>query len=91
MRNNRLEYTEDERRNTGKWSVIAGTFCTIYDSMPLGGCFRVHRASANCYEFYFQAEDEQTARDRKRQGRPSWTAQAWRKDAISTCSDVPSV
>ena len=35
---------------TGRWSVVADTFCTIYDGSKTGGCFRVRRVSANCYE-----------------------------------------
>lgn len=89
--NRRLEYVEGERRETGKWSVVAGTFCTIYDNEAGGGCFRVHRSSSNCYEFYFLARDEQTAQTLERQGRSSWTARAWRRDAASTCEEQASV
>ena len=87
----RLNYDEGSRHITGHWSVINGTFCTIYDSEASGGCFRVHRISANCYEFYFQSRDEAEAADPKRDRRPSWTAQAWRTNALSTCAQRPTV
>lgn len=86
----RIDYRETARHLTGKWSVVANTFCTIYDTSPTGGCFRVHQASANCFEFYFIARDEREAAapDPKR---PSWTARGWRKDLPSTCVQAPSV
>ncbi len=87
----RLEYREGARTETGYWRVVSGTFCTIYDGMPSGGCFRVHRLSVNCFEFYFQARDEDAAADIRRRGKPSWTARAWRTDQLSTCEDRPTV
>ena len=42
----------------GHWSVASGTFCTIYDDDPTGGCFRVQKTGANCFEFYFVARTE---------------------------------
>jgi len=92
--NKRLNYIEDQRAHTGKWSVAAGAFCTIYDSKLTGGCFRIHRSSSNCYEFYFHARDEQTAQSLKNpQGNrgASWTARAWNKRSSSTCNEQPSV
>jgi hypothetical protein len=85
-----IDYREPNRRMIGTWSVVADTFCTIYSTMPTGGCFRVTRTSVNCYEFYFQArtEAEAAAPDR---GRPSWTARAWRKDRPSSCAEAPTV
>lgn len=68
-----LEYMEDGVLLKGRWSVTAGTLCTIYDTDPTGGCFRVLSSGSNCYEFYFVARDEDQARALKDDA-PSWTA-----------------
>lgn len=79
-----LRYRDELRASNGHWSVTAGTFCTIYDEDSTGGCFRVHREGANCYEFYFVARTEEKA---KEPGTPSWTARAWHTGEKSTCVD----
>lgn len=88
-----LAYTEHEphRLLTGTWSVVRGLFCTIYDSAGTGGCFRVHRVSANCFEFYFETRTEEEARDMIAPRPRSWTARAWRIDQPPTCDADPSV
>lgn len=85
----RIRYIERNRNMVGRWLVRAGTFCTIYDTSPTGGCYRVTRRGANCFEFYFVARDEGQAE--REPGRPSWTAQAWIKGPIATCKDEPIV
>lgn len=88
----RLKYVEAMRNRVqhGNWSIVSGTFCTIYDIRPTGGCFRVRRQSANCYEFYFQARTKKEARN-PGPGRPTWTARGWRKGEPSTCNERPAV
>ena len=88
----RLKYTEEFRKRTqrGHWSIVSGTFCTIYDARPTGGCFRVRRHSHNCFEFYAQASTEAEAR-KPNLGHPAWTARAWRKGEPSTCHEKPVV
>ncbi|WP_273890627.1 hypothetical protein, partial [Serratia marcescens] len=48
-----ISYQERNVDYRGHWSLQAGTFCTIYDSDPTGGCYQVKQVSDNCYEFYF--------------------------------------
>lgn len=84
----RLHYRDDNRASAGHWSVTAGTFCTIYDEDPTGGCYRVHREGANCYEFFFVARTENQA---STPGTPSWTARAWISGEKSTCVDGADV
>jgi hypothetical protein len=86
----RIEYTEAMRKMTGQWSVVNGQFCTIYDVAATGGCFRVVRLGDNCFEFYFQSRDEQKAAEPD-PGKPSWTAQGWRKGEQPTCKLQPAV
>ena len=86
----RIDYREAGRHLIGKWSVVGNTFCTIYDTSPTGGCYRVTRTGDNCFEFYFIARDEREA-VRPDPGRPSWTARGWRRDQRSTCAEAPTV
>lgn len=85
----RLEYRERDRETRGRWSVEAGSFCTIYDMDTSGGCYRVKRVGRNCFEFYFVARTEQQARQDP--NRPSWTARGWMKSEAATCADGASV
>lgn len=85
-----LEYSEGPREVSGHWSVVSGTFCTIYENDPTGGCFRVARVGANCFEFYFVTRSEEEAKAREF-GKPGWTARGWVKGRQSTCRDEPIV
>jgi hypothetical protein len=84
----RIEYREHGLTHRGRWSVEAGTFCTIYDTDPTGGCYRVRQVGGNCFEFYFVARTEAEA---LRPGVPSWTARAWLKGSPSSCKDGATV
>jgi hypothetical protein len=86
----RIDYVEAKRQMVGHWSVVNAQFCTIYDSSPTGGCFRVARLGPNCFEFYFQTRDEKQAAEPD-PGTPSWTARGWRKGEKATCNEQPVV
>lgn len=84
----RLDYREPVRHMMGRWSVVSGNFCTLYDAGAGGGCFRVVQTSANCYEFYIAAfTEEEAAEDPQPLG---WTARGWRQGERSTCEGVPT-
>jgi hypothetical protein len=85
-----IEYRERSRQYAGHWSVQAGTFCTIYQSDPTGGCYRVRQVSENCYEFYYVARTEFDAANDVTI-RPSWTARAAVADRPATCDERPAV
>lgn len=84
-----VRYSDARRASSGKWSVGAGTFCTIYDDDPAGGCYRVRKASENCFEFHFVARTEDQAS--KAPGKPAWTARGWIANQPKTCVDGESV
>jgi hypothetical protein len=84
-----VAYKDRQRLSAGRWSLQADSFCTIYDDDPAGGCFRVHKESANCFEFYFVAHSELQARDWPSE--PNWTARAWIRDQPSTCREGAAV
>lgn len=78
----RVVYRDQFRRVTGRWSVHANSFCTIYQGDASGGCYSVRQLSENCFEFYFISQSES---ERQRPGDPTWTAQAWISENPSTC------
>lgn len=84
-----LEYREAAMVIGGKWSVEAGTFCTIYDNDPSGGCYRVKKVGGNCYEFFFVARTEQQARAEPKH--PSWTARGSVVGKPGICSEQHNV
>ncbi len=91
MATGKLDYREAGGRTlNGHWSVVSGTWCTIYTVSNTGGCFKVKRVSANCYEFHFQTRTEEEARQPE-PGVPSWTARAWLVGPQPTCSEAPVV
>jgi hypothetical protein len=85
-----ISYRDPRKAMTGRWSVINSAFCTLYDGVITGGCFKVIRHSQNCYEFYFVAGSEAEAA-RPDRGRPSWTARGWNKALPPTCDEKPVV
>jgi hypothetical protein len=84
----RVDYRDDLKATGGRWSITDGTFCTIYDNDPTGGCFRVLRSGPNCFEFYFVARTEEEARQPRS---PDWTARGWLTGESSTCTEGQNV
>jgi hypothetical protein len=84
-----LEYREKGVLFGGRWSIEAGTFCTIYDRDQSGGCFRVARVARNCYEFYFVARTEADAARRPKQ--PHWTARGSVEGEGAACAEELAV
>lgn len=85
-----IDYSEQAVAYHGHWSLQAGSFCTIYQTDPTGGCFQVRAVSSNCYEFYFVTRTEAQAAEGDI-GRPAWTARAAVSDRDATCEDKPAV
>lgn len=81
----RIEYQERGNIVRGRWSLESGTFCTIYDVDPTGGCYRVKKVKANCFEFYFVARTQQQAREDQRD--PSWTARGSVSGRPGSCAE----
>jgi hypothetical protein len=85
-----IAYTEGGITIGGHWSVTEGTFCTIYDTNPTGGCYRVARVGPNCFEFYFVTRTEEAAPGPE-DGKPSWTARGSISGEASACHDGANV
>jgi hypothetical protein len=86
----RIEYFDNGATLGGRWSIQAGTLCTIYDTDPAGGCFRVSRSGTNCFEFYFVARTEDAAPG-PQGSQPSWTARGSVSGEPNTCHDGANV
>lgn len=86
----RVDYLEKGQTIGGHWSVTAGTLCTIYDTDSTGGCFRVVKASDNCFEFYFVTRTEEAAPG-PATARPAWTARGAVWGEPSACRESASV
>jgi hypothetical protein len=86
----RLAYSESGRTIVGRWSITAGTLCTIYDTDPTGGCFRVSRVSENCFVFYFVARAEEAV-PRAETSDLYWVARGSISGEAATCPDGASV
>ena len=84
-----IAYSDPRKAMTGRWSVVNRSFCTLYEGATTGGCFKVTRHSANCYEFYFLTGTEREAA-KDNPGLPSWTARGWDKSKPATCDEKPS-
>lgn len=85
-----LQYSEDGLTLTGRWSVRSGTLCTIYDTDPTGGCFRVTAPSHNCLEFYFVTRTEATAPGSP-DTKPDWTARGAVEGKAEACAESADV
>lgn len=86
----RLAYAESAAAIGGRWSVTAGTLCTIYEIDPTGGCFRVAQVSENCFEFYFASRTEAAAPGHDGD-RLSWTARGSIRGLPSRCAEGADV
>ena len=90
LKDGRITYRDTLKQMTGRWSVVEKSFCTIYDGFVSGGCFKVTRHSANCYEFYFLAPSEVAVAGAEPEN-ARWTARGWNKDKAATCDEKPAV
>lgn len=86
----RVEYAGHGLTIGGHWSVTAGTLCTIYETDPSGGCFRVAKVAENCFEFFFVSRTEQAAPGPE-DAHPAWTARGSIRGADATCPDRADV
>ena len=85
----RLSYNDTNRTSEGNWSIQTGTLCTIYDTDPSGGCFRVKKVGGNCFEFFFVARTVDKAHSDP--VRPSWTARGSVAGQPGKCADEQTV
>jgi hypothetical protein len=84
------DYREGAKHWQGQWWIAGREFCFSYPPPGTGGCFRVVRASANCFELY-----DFSGAAGQREDPPwldtLWNGRMWQSDRPTTCEDRPSV
>lgn len=75
-----LRYREANIDVDGYWTLADGVFCTLYSRQLGGGCWRVLRVSANCFEFYGASRGPGRSNTDT-----AWTAQGWKTKEAPTC------
>jgi hypothetical protein len=78
-----LTYSDVRGPATGQWFVRNDLFCTFYENMQ-GGCFRVERLGANCFDFFYASSLPDGATGET----AHYTARGAATDARSTCPDL---
>lgn len=82
------DYREGENRREGRWWMRGDDFCFRYQLPTSGGCFRVVRLGANCYELYALNPGQETVPGP--QTGANWNGRMWRDDAAPTCEERPT-
>lgn len=84
------DYRESHARRPGQWWLTALEFCFSYALPGQGGCFRIVKMSANCYELY-EFSSELGRREAPPREKGSWNGRMWRTETGTTCEEKPSV
>lgn len=84
------DYREGEKHWLGRWSVRDREFCFVYPPPGVGGCFRVARISANCFELY-EFESPRGQSEEPPNIADQWNGRMWHADRPTTCEDRPNV
>lgn len=83
------DYEEDGQRRQGRWSIAGELFCFEYALAIHGGCFRVVKHSANCYELYTASLGGHMPRTPPPAASMSWNGRMWRDTEKTTCNEAP--
>ena len=87
--NGLTDYRERDKHWRGEWWVTAREFCFSYPPPGLGGCFRVTRISANCFELYDFSSDTAKAEEPPHLA-DLWNGRMWLTSQPTTCEERPS-
>jgi hypothetical protein len=81
------DYEERGERRPGHWNVAGELFCFVYTRQSQGGCFRVVKHGANCYELYTASIGGQVPAEPPPARNMSWNGRMWRDGERSTCEE----
>jgi hypothetical protein len=83
------DYAEANERRPGTWSVAGELYCFVYAMPHQGGCFRIVRHSANCYELYTASIGGIAPSPPPPASAMSWNGRMWRDTERGTCDEKP--
>jgi hypothetical protein len=83
------DYVEANVRRPGRWTVEGELYCFVYAQPHLGGCFRIVRYSANCYELYTASIGGVAPSPPPAATAMSWNGRMWRDGEQGTCEEKP--
>lgn len=83
------DYREGGKHWRGEWWVTDREFCFAYPPPGLGGCFRVTRISANCFELYDFSSNAAKAEEPPDMAN-LWNGRMWLSAQPTTCEERPS-
>lgn len=83
------DYSEGQERRPGRWRVEGELYCFVYAQPQQGGCFRVVRFSANCYELYTASIGGYAPSPPPPASAMSWNGRMWRETERGTCDEKP--
>lgn len=83
------DYEEAEERRPGRWTVSGELYCFVYALSHQGGCFRIVRHSANCYELYTASIGGVAPSPPPPASAMSWNGRMWREAERGTCDEKP--
>lgn len=83
----RSDYEEGNERRPGQWTVSGELFCFVYALPQQGGCFRIVKHSANCYELYTASIGGLAPSPPPPASLMSWNGRMWREASRNTCEE----
>lgn len=83
------DYQEEGERRPGKWNIDGELFCFEYAEPIHGGCFRVVKHSANCYELYTASLGGHMPVNPPPASSMACNGRMWRDGEPATCHETP--
>lgn len=81
------DYEEPNTRRAGRWTIAGELYCFIYAVPSQGGCFRVVKHSANCYELYTASIGGEPPAQPPPAAAMSWNGRMWRDAERTSCDE----
>lgn len=88
-RDGTTDYREGAERRPGHWTVSGELYCFVYAQAHQGGCFRIVRHSANCYELYTASIGGIAPSPPPTAEAMAWNGRMWREAEPGTCQEKP--
>jgi hypothetical protein len=73
----KIEYSDTANTLAGNWEISGGKLCTKYAEQA-GGCYKITKVSANCFEYWLLAADGANVEK-------SWIARSSQSKYPSSC------